>query len=531
MMQAAPFPTLPAMLRHQASVRPESAAFRFRDTPCSFAELWDGITRIAGHLAALGVERGDRVVVVIPNGPEFFFAFYGAQLAGAIAVPLYPGFGAATILSYADACQARVAIVPSDVPQAQLTGFSDLAAARKVVVATFGTAAATTASGAFPDTRASDPAFIQYTSGSTGAPKGVLISHENLFTNMRQMIAGMQITADDIFVSWLPVYHDMGLILKTMVPFLLGCELHLLPTDLNDVTRWLTTIEATGGTFTAAPDFAYRLCLRRVRDPASIDITSLRVALNAAEPVRADTIAAFERTFSLKDVMVAGYGLAEATVGVAMWPPKTPPRVDDMGNVSVGRPFPGVEVEIVDGDAPVSCGTVGEIVVQSAALPVGYFRNDAANAALFWRPGWARTGDLGYVDDDGHLFIVGRKKNVIKQLGRNIFPQEVERVADGHPEVRYSAAVGIDRGRLEGEQVYLFAEVKEPEAKDKAALDAIVIAIVRAINDALGFRPGRVYLLRPKAIPMTHNGKLQHDRLKKMYLSRELGEHILHPPA
>ncbi len=521
--------TLTALLELRARDTPDRVAFDFDGTPCSYGQLWNRICDVAVHLMALGVQPGDHVAVVIPNGGEFFPAFYGVMRAGAVAVPLFPGFSAERILAIADLCGAKVILVPGATPEAQLKSFSIAAAMRDRVVATVAQAARQPGPVRFPEIRPDDIAFVQYTSGSTGAPKGVQISHDNLLTNIRQMIAGMQITSDDIFVSWLPLYHDMGLILKTMVPFYLGLDLYLLPTDLQDVTRWLKTIATRRATFTAAPDFAYRLCVRRVANPEAYDLSSLRVALNAAEPVRASTIRDFERAFGLSNVMVAAYGLAEATVGVSMWPPNTPAKVDDHGNVSAGKPFPDVSVVILRDGAPAPVGEVGEIAVKSTALPRGYLNSPKATASLFWAPDTVLSGDLGYIDADGDLFIVGRKKNTIIQTGRNLHPQEIEAVVDQDPDIRYSIAVGIDRGHMEGEQVYIFAEVQNAGEKTRDDFQNIVIRIVQAVNRELGFRPRRVYLVKAKTIPMTYNGKFQHRLAKRLFLEGDLKENILFP--
>jgi acyl-CoA synthetase (AMP-forming)/AMP-acid ligase II len=306
-----------------------------------------------------------------------------------------------------------------------------------------------------------------------------------------------------------------------MVPFYLAAELYLLPTDLRDVRPWLREIELRKATFTAAPDFAYRLALRKA-DPQKTDLSSLRVALNAAEPVRQSTIAAFHKTYGLKNVMVAGYGLAEATVGVSMWTPGTQNRVDENGVVSVGPPFPGVEVAIVAGGREVPTGEVGEIAIRSAANSGGYFNNHEENELLLWQDGFYLSGDLGYLDEDGYLYIVSRKKNIIKRSGETISPWEIEEVIDQIPGVRYSAAIGVDRGMEEGEQVVVFAEIRNGTEMDLDQRHAKGVHIVGAVHDYMGFRPARAYLLKPKGIPLTDNGKIQHVRLREMYLDGSL---------
>jgi acyl-CoA synthetase (AMP-forming)/AMP-acid ligase II len=251
------------------------------------------------------------------------------------------------------------------------------------------------------------------------------------------------------------------------------------------------------------------------------DITSLRVALNAAEPVRAKTITEFESAFGLADVVAPGYGLAEATVGVSMWTPQTKVRVDVNGLVSVGRPFPDVDVKIAND---------GEILIKSTANSTGYFNNEGATKELVTEDEYIHSGDMGYLDEDGYLYIVGRKKNIIKYAGETIAPQEIEETVDAMEGVRYSAAVGIDRGRVEGEQAFIFVEVREKENISKWGYE-LIIQIVRAVHDRLGFRPARVYLVKPRTIPKTYNGKIQHVRLRELYENESLREQglILYP--
>ena len=523
--------TLIDMLAFRAAVTPDKVAYTYSDSKRTFITMWDEIKQFASFLMENDFSPGENAIILLPNGDEFFSAFYGIQRAAGIAVPLFPGSGIERVRGIAELCGARFIVVPSELPKQNLTDLRSKGAEYGLNVVTVNDSQPTQISACFPNVTPEDIAFIQYTSGSTGNPKGVMLSHDNLLTNMHQMIAGMEISPQDIFVSWLPAYHDMGLILKTMVPFYLAAELHLLPTNLKDIERWINALHRHRATFTAAPDFAYRLCVRYVQDPAQYDLSSLRVALNAAEPVRAQTINEFETKFGLKNAMVAGYGLAEATVGVSMWPPGKAALIDDRGFVSVGKGFPDVELLIVNEYNIARPGEIGEIAIKSTANSKGYLNNPKETADLFRIDGYLLSGDLGYLDDSNNLFIVGRKKNIIKHAGETIAPQEVEEIIDRHPNVRFSAAVGIDRGRLEGEQVYIFAEIRQGEVKTEDHMQEVMIELVQVFHQSLGFRPGRVYLLKPKSIPQTFNGKIQHSRLKESYLQGSLrtDDRILFP--
>jgi acyl-CoA synthetase (AMP-forming)/AMP-acid ligase II len=522
-MLAKEYPTLIKMLARQAQARPDQVAFTFEGKPTTFGEMWLGVNQFGSYLLDLGVQPGQTVVLAVPNSAEFFAAFYGVQRMGGIAVPLFPGSGPERIFSIAHLCDTEVVVAPSPTPQAVLEQVRSLATDHDLRVVTVSDSLTANPEADFPEIQPVDIAFLQYTSGSTGNPKGVMLSHDNLITNIVQMILGMEITVADIFVSWLPVYHDMGLILKTMVPFYLGGLTHLLSTNLTNIHPWLDAIQTHQATFTAAPDFAYRLSLRHI-NPANYDLTSLRVALNAAEPVRAQTMEEFEVKFGLDGVMVAGYGLAEATVGVSMWTPGSRPRIDARGFVSVGPTFPEVDVKIVSEGVECDHNEIGEIMICSAANSGGYYHNPTATAALFEPEGYFHSGDLGYLDPDGYLYIVSRQKNIIKLGGETISPREIEEIIDVHPEVRFCAAVGIDKGRIEGEQAYVFAEIRKTRSKTENDLFELSLELVQAIHDRMGFRPGRVYLLKRKSIPKTHNGKIQHLKLKEHYLSGALRE-------
>jgi acyl-CoA synthetase (AMP-forming)/AMP-acid ligase II len=521
------FTTIIDMLAYRADVSASKVAFTFNGIACTFEELWRGVKRFAVLLQKLGVERHECVVIAVPNSKEFFFAFYGTQHAGGIAVPIFPGSGIERIFGIANLCNAKVVVILGNGAALEMLQLQQAGADRGLRVVTVEQSIGENGEATFPTIQPEDVAFLQYTSGSTGNPKGVMLTHSCLITNIRQMIAGMEITEQEIFVSWLPVYHDMGLILKTMVPFYLGAKTHLLPTNLRDVGVWLEMIQRHKATFTAAPDFAYRLMLNRVQK-GEHDLSSLRVALNAAEPVRATTIDEFEKRFGLNKVMTAGYGLAEATVGVSMSKPGQKPKVDERGIVSVGKPFPHIEVRIMERSETLHAGQAGEILIKSSANCAGYYNNAEETEKLF-QDGFVRTGDLGYLDEEGNLYITGRKKNIVKHLGQTLAGQELEEIVDAIPGVRFSAAIGIDRGRLEGEQVYLFAEARRHGSME--VLEELTLQIVEAIHARLGIRPARVLFLKRHGIPRTHNGKIQHVLLKEQFLAGTLKENsrILYP--
>jgi acyl-CoA synthetase (AMP-forming)/AMP-acid ligase II len=530
------------ILESRAAGVPEKIALTFfNEPPCTFSHLWRQINRCARFLLRSGLQSQQPVVVTIGNSPQFFYAFYGVQRGGGIAVPIFPGSGPERMIKLANLCGAAVIMISRTHPPASVQLLKQQAAERGLKILLVEDAVG--ADGRqdsrlpLPDISPRDTAFVQFTSGSTGSPRGVVISQANIITNLEQMIAGMEITGRDVFVSWLPVYHDMGLILMTMVPFYLGIDLVLLPTGLNHLKSWLQTIGQRRATFTAAPDFAYRLCLIYIRDPEHYDLSSLRVALNAAEPVRATTIRRFEERFRLQNVMLPAYGLAEATVGVCSHKAGEKIKVDRRGFVSVGRPFPGIRMRISGGnktDRPADTGQVGEIWVKSPANTAGYYRNPAATKELFTNEGYIHTGDLGYRDAEGDYYIVGRRKNIIIQGGYNIAAREVEEWVDTLDFVRRSAAVGIDRGGAEGEQVYIFIEVKvnRSQLQEEETFTAITIEVVGQFKQTFGFPPGRVYLLKPRAIPLTANGKIKYPQLKEHYLDGSLraNDLILFPP-
>jgi acyl-CoA synthetase (AMP-forming)/AMP-acid ligase II len=327
----------------------------------------------------------------------------------------------------------------------------------------------------------------------------------------------------------------MGLIGCAFTPPLTGTPLWLLPPDLRNPRQWLDLITTIRATFTVSPDFGYRNCVRHVRDTSAVDLTSLKAALSGAEPVRVSTIESFERHLGLERTICPCYGLAEATLAVAIWPRNTPLRADTSGRfLSVGRPCRGVAVRIMEprtdettGEAILGAGVEGEVCVKSPGVMKGYYNNPEATAEVLSPDGWLRTGDLGFVDDEGYLFITGRLKDVIILGGENVLPADIEEVVDHVPGVRYSAAVGLDSERAGTQRLHVVAEVRTESAAD-GEYGSLVREIVSRVHTSRGHRPARVLLVRTGTIPKTSSGKIQRSRLAQMIQADELRDRVVH---
>jgi fatty-acyl-CoA synthase len=471
--------TLGELMRRRAEGSPTMQYFNVFDETVTYARLWEQAGRYAAGLARAGVGVGDKVCLIYPTCAEFFYTFFGCLRLGAIPVPLYPTLGVeATANIFRNAEAVAVATIGWFRPGVDQS--VALAPTVRLVLEPNDLDADGTpprAHEASPD----DLAFLQYTSGSTGSPRGVMLTHRNVVDTCRFMSEAAGITATDRVVSWLPLYHDMGLIGCAFTPPLTATPIWLLPPDLRNPRQWLELITRINATFTVSPDFGYRNCVRHTRDTSDLDLTSLKAALSGAEPVRVSTIQAFESHFGLKNVVCPCYGLAEATLAVAIWPRHTPLRLDAAGRfVSVGRPCRGVDVHIVappedgvPGTALMPASMEGEICVKSPGVMKGYYNNPEATARVLSPDGWLRTGDLGFVDEAGYLFITGRLKDLIILGGQNVLPADIEEVVDHVPGVRYSAAVGVDSERTGTQRLHVVAEVRSETAAEEEYRDLV----------------------------------------------------------
>ena len=518
--------TLVELMGQRATADPDKAYFTLFDTPVPYGQLWRESERYAAGLRRFGVERGDKVGLIYPTCAEFFYTFFGALRLGAVPVPLYPTLGVEATANVFRDSEAKAVVTIGWFRPGVEESAAGAANIRHILEPADLEADAPVPP--FPAIREDDLAFIQYTSGSTEQPRGVVLSHANVCRTVEFMAEAAQLSREDTVVSWLPLYHDMGLIGCAFTPPTTGAPLYLLPPDLKNPRDWLALVTRVRATFTVSPDFGYRNCVRNIADTTGIELSSLKQALSGAEPVRLSTIEAFERKFDIHNIITPCYGLAEATLAVAIWPRFTPLRLDTSGKfLSVGHPCRGVSVRIMQEDQVLGPGVEGEIVVQSPGVMQGYYNNPDATRRVLSPEGWLRTGDLGFLDAEDYLFVTGRVKDLIILGGKNVTPTDVEEVVDHVGGVRYSAAVGIDSERTGSQRLHIVAEVRG-DGGDREALSALVREIVQRVHHARGHRPAKVLLVRPSTIPKTSSGKIQRARLVEMIASHEVDSQIVY---
>ncbi|WP_122257277.1 non-ribosomal peptide synthetase [Pseudomonas salomonii] len=543
MMDAFELPrTLVQSLQHRAAQTPDQVALRFLaesaadSVVLSYRDLDQRARTIAAALQA-NAALGDRAVLLFPSGPDYVAAFFGCLYAGVIAVPAYPPE------STKRHHQERLLSIISDAePRLLLTiasladGLAQIANAPPVLsVDTLENAG----NWVEPELQAHDIAFLQYTSGSTALPKGVQVSHDNLVANevLIRRGFGIDLHPDDVIVSWLPLYHDMGLIGGLLQPIFSGvpCVLMSPAYFLGRPLRWLEAISEYGGTISGGPDFAYRLCSERVSETAleRLDLSKWRVAYSGSEPIRLDTLERFAEKFAVcgftPNNFFASYGLAEATLFVAggsrgQGIPAL--RVDEQA-LAANRAEPG------QGSAIMSCGTsqpehavlivdphtltelpdnrVGELWAAGPSIAHGYWRNPEASAKTFVQHAgrtWLRTGDLGFIRD-GEVYITGRLKDLLIVRGHNLYPQDIEQTVEREVEVVRKgrvAAFAVNHQGLEG--IGIAAEISRSVQKILPP-EALIKAIRQAVAEAYQEAPSVVVLLNPGALPKTSSGKVQ----------------------
>ncbi len=549
--------TLVEVLQWHARRHPERPHVLFQRSATetdtlSYGALLAAALQVAAGLNGIGIVPGQCVALMLPTGLEFFHSFYGILLAGAIPVPIYPPTRPGQIEDHLrrqagilQNCEAA-ALITFDAARMVARILSGLVPTLREVTTPQQLRDGGSAAAPLADHRGRgfEIAFIQYTSGSTGNPKGVTLDHGNLLANIRAWGQAVALTPADVVVSWLPLYHDMGLIGAWLGSLYHACPLVLMsPLDfLARPERWLWAIHQHRGTVTAAPNFAFELCMRHL-DPAGLqglDLSSWRYAANGAEPVGAETLARFAAAFRpygfRAEALAPVYGLAECSVGLAVSPPGRGPLIERVQRealaagealpaaaddihalplVVCGRPLPGHEVRIVDeSGSELPPRRVGRLEFRGPSATRGYYRNAEASAKLI-RDGWLDSGDLAYLAD-GDIVITGRIKDTIIRGGRNLYPYELEEVVGAIPGVRRGcvAVFGVGVAGQGTEKLVVVAESRETNA---AARQELIRRINGLTVDLLGTPPDDVVLAPPHAVLKTSSGKIRRSATREVY--------------
>ncbi len=549
--------TLPEVLAWHVRRHPDRPHIVLQDEEggertVTYAELDQAARAVAAGLIERGLEPGRAAAIMLPTGVEYFFSFFGILLAGGIPVPIYPPARASQIEDHlkrhAGILSNALTEVLITVPQAK-----PLALLLKPRVATLGSVVTPEelvrrgAPAAVHRASPQDIAMLQYTSGSTGNPKGVVLTHANLLVNIRAMGRAARVTPADIFVSWLPLYHDMGLIGAWMGSLTFGFKHPVMSplTFLSRPERWLRTIHRHGGTLSGGPNFCYELCLRRIQDAdiEGLDLSTWRYAFNGAEPVSPETMDAFIKRFARfgfkPEAMAPVYGLAEATLGVGFSPPGRgvkldrvdreiftsggravpvpPEHKDALTFVACGRPISGHQIRVVDAsDRELPERAEGHIQFSGPSVTSGYYRSPELTRDLLHGE-WMDTDDYGYVAE-GDIHITGRIKDTIIRAGRNIHPYELEEAVGNLDGVRKGcvAVFGSRDERAGTEKIVVLAETRETDTARRETLrgriNDLAVSLVGAPVDDIMLAP-------PGTVLKTSSGKIRRAASREVYES------------
>jgi len=524
------------------------------------ADIERATARLGGALQALGAKKGERVALILPDNADFTFAFLGAVRAGIVPVPIYPPSGLGSLAAY---LENALHIVSKSGARFLLTNgelkriFGTIAARAPALERVLDVRPLREANEDLRPVKVTldDVCFLQFTSGSTSRPKGVILTHGNLTANVYATQLRLEVVdGGDSGVSWLPLYHDMGLIGFVLAPIYRRLNITFLPPllFLKAPVRWLEAISRYRATVSFGPNFAYALCVKRVKESElqGIDLSSWRVAGCGAEPIHAGDLLAFSSKFARagfsERAFVACYGMAESTLAVtvshvgpgllcdsiaaeSLWSEgiARPVARDAEGAATVvrcGSPFEGHEVRAFgpderEGARPLAEREIGELRLRGPSVSAGYF-NDSELTKEAFVDGWLKTGDLGYLAE-GVVHICGRIKDVVIVHGRNYYPQDLEWEAGKVEGVRKGnvVAFGSSTEHADRERVVICFETAVADPTARATLQG---AVRRAVQQALGLTVDEVLALAPGVLPKTSSGKLQRSRTRELYESGAL---------
>ena len=522
-----------------------------KETAITYRGLWDGAMGYAARLVEAGLQPGQMVAIMLPTCKEYLYSFYGVLLAGGVPVPLYPPARLTTIedhmTRHVGILKSAGATIMITIPEAKALAWLLRARVESLRLVLIPSDLNTSAGKNFNPVRgrSGDIGFLQYTSGSTGNPKGVVLSHRNLLVNVQAMGTAVNAGAEDVFVSWLPLYHDMGLIGACFTSMFLGFPAVLMSplAFLSRPGAWLRAIHHHRGSISGGPNFCYELCLRRIpdEDMEGIDLSSWRFAFNGAEPVSPETLVAFSDRFSKykfrKTSFSPCYGLAECTLGVSFTPPGDPWRMDALDREIFSRTGEAVAANPRDSSALkiVGCGQVVQDhdlrVVDAAGLELpdrhegllqfrgpsatsGYYRNPEATKTLFDGE-WVNSGDRAYLHG-GMVYLTGREKDIIIRGGRNISPYELEQAVGDLAGVRRGcvAVFGSKDAAAGTERVVVLAEMRD---KTDARHDDLKRMINELSVGLIGAPADDIVLAPPGTVPKTSSGKIRRVAAREFY--------------
>ena len=559
---------LVTILRQRAKNQPHKLAYAFlkngetEELSLTYAQLDIHVRAIAAKLQTMCVAR-ERILLLYPSGIEYIAAFFACLYAGMVAVPTYPPRRNRVdkrLQAIANDAQAMVILTTSEILAQKnqvLTYTPELAKLQWLATDTL--ADELSDSWQMPEINSDTLAFLQYTSGSTGTPKGVMVSHGNLMHNSAYTTSIWQYNSASTMVTWLPIFHDMGLIFGILQPLYQGFPCYIMSPAafVQRPIRWLQAISHYKATHSGAPNFAYELCVNKITEEqrATLDLSSWEMSLNGAEPVRADTFKKFNDYFKpsgLKPTTLChGYGLAEATlvIGGAKKPDLSvyyriqnnafeQNRVVAATNndnaqvlVGCGNVATDAKVVIANPNTLTQCQSdeVGEIWFASPSVVHGYWQQPIETEETFkayladsGEGPFLRTGDLGFKRDDGELFVTGRLKDVIIIRGMNFYPQDIElTVEQCHPALRSScgAAFSVE---IDGEERLVVAQEVERTALKNLKTNEIISAIRRAISEQHDLQVYAILLLKTATIPKTSSGKIQRSACRAGFLESSL---------
>ena len=563
------FETLGQVLAYWAQIQPESKAYTMLDAngveqnDITYGQMYSQAINIAKALLSYGLQSRN-VILLYPPGIEFIVAFFGCLYAGVVPAPIHPpkrNRSNQKIANLVMATDAAAILVPSS----QKETFRDILIKEEnwpqelIYIATDQlTDLSTSCATKLPQVDGSKLAFLQFTSGSTSLPKGVMISHSNCLSNLEMIVSESQANPSSTFVTWLPQHHDLGLVAHLLHSLYSGshCVMLAPTTFVSQPIQWLRAISKYRGEYTGAPNFAYQLCVDKIStdEQEDLDLSSLRVAINAAEPINSETFWDFSNKFARNgfkpQMFIPAYGMAEATVFIScgfVQKESVFKTVDSMTLsrdnlaqdvtdgaqkkvlVGCGHAKLSEQIKIVDPElnCEVRPNHVGEVWVSGPNVMCGYYKNpEATTNTLVYLEGddrlYLRTGDLGFMDTDGELYITGRVKDMIIVNGVNYYPQDLEGcVEQAHPDIRSGCAIAFSVPGKIGEELVIVTELNKAairKIRQSSYLEELAEAICSRIGENFELFVHQIVFLKIGQIPKTSSGKLRRQQCKQEFL-------------